>query len=121
MIWLSGYFVKVSICLFYRQLFSAAVYRKASLILIGLSTAWIIATEISNLVTCIPVSARWHIERQRPGTCKVNFNTMYLLTGCIETVLDATVLAVPVRVVLKLQMSMKTRLTVAGIFLLGGL
>jgi hypothetical protein len=116
---LSGYFLKVSICLFYRRVLSDVVYRHSAFVLIGVSTLWIIATEVSNLVTCIPIRKRWHLEMI--ASCPVDFNIMYLATGCIETVIDAAVLLVPVRVVLKSHMSLQTRLSVVGIFLLGGL
>lgn len=116
---LSSYFLKISICLFYRRVLSDVVYRTSAYILIGVSTLWIIATEVSNLVTCVPIRKRWHLEM--PYTCPVNFNVMYLATGCIETVIDAAILVVPIRVVLRSQMSLHTRLTVVGIFLLGSL
>ncbi|KAF2006534.1 hypothetical protein P154DRAFT_615275 [Amniculicola lignicola CBS 123094] len=118
-VWLSEYFLKVSICLFYRRLLSSTVYRTSSLILIGFSTLWILGTELTNLVTCIPIRVRWHLEI--PHTCNVNLNTLFLVSGIIETVIDAAVLVLPIRIVWNTSMSRKTQLTVCGIFLLRGL
>ncbi|KAI1379047.1 hypothetical protein F4677DRAFT_442773 [Hypoxylon crocopeplum] len=93
-------------------------YRMLSLVIILLSTGWIVSTQIANIVTCIPISTRWHIEQ--PRHCTVNFDTMYLATGIIETILDVAVLALPIRMVFALQMPIRVKFTLMGIFLLGG-
>ncbi|KAI0144468.1 hypothetical protein GGR57DRAFT_331982 [Xylariaceae sp. FL1272] len=118
LIWLAGYFVKLSICLFYARIFSSPLYRKIATVLIILTTAWIISTEVANIVTCIPVNVRWDLTL--PRHCTVNFDTLYVATGIIETILDVAILVVPIRMVFLLQMPMKLKLTVGGIILLGG-
>jgi hypothetical protein len=45
----------------------------------------------------------------------------YLITEIIETVLDAVILILPIKSVLALQLPTRIRLSILGIFLLGGL
>jgi hydrogenase/urease accessory protein HupE len=45
---------------------------------------------------------------------------MFLGTGIAETLIDLTILILPVRVVFALHLPMRTRMAVAGIFALGG-
>ncbi|KAI0532017.1 hypothetical protein GGR58DRAFT_201439 [Xylaria digitata] len=109
---------KMSICLFYRRIFTTPKYRALSLIVMGLATAWFIGTEVANLVICIPFDIFWH--RMKPGRC-LNFNLFYLINGIAETIIDAIILALPVRAVFTVQVPLKTKILVSGIFLLGGL
>ncbi|KAI0376974.1 hypothetical protein F5Y04DRAFT_292308 [Hypomontagnella monticulosa] len=116
-----AYFVlfaaKISICLFYRRIFSVRQYRIQSIILIGISTMWLIGAFVANFCICIPVDLFWH--RMKPGRC-LNFNQFYLSTGIIETFIDALILALPIRAVFQVQLPLKTKFVVSGIFLLGG-
>ena len=113
------YAIKMSILFFYRRILLVTPgYRHISLGLMILSTAWIIGTEIANLLICQQVDAFWH--RAKPGKC-LNFNAMFLGTGIVETLIDLIILVLPLRVVLGLHLPMRTRVAVAGIFALGGL
>lgn len=84
----------------------------------GIATAWFVAAFITNFIICLPVDLFWH--RLKPGKC-LNFNLFYLLIGVFETVIDVLILALPIRAVFGVKMSMKTKLVVSSIFLLGGL
>jgi hypothetical protein len=111
------YTAKMSICLFYRRIFPTPQYRRLSLIVMGLATAWFIGTEVANLVICVPFDIFWH--RMKPGRC-LNFNLFYLINGIAETIIDTIILALPVRAVFNVQVPLKTKILVSGIFLLGG-
>ena len=112
------YACKMSVLFFYRHIFFITNgYRKASLAVMALSTAWFIATQVANLLICRPIDSFW--IRTKPGRC-MNFNVMFLVTGIIDTLIDVIILALPIRRALKLHLPWKTKVPVAGIFALGG-
>jgi hypothetical protein len=112
------YACKMSVLLFYRHIcFVAEGYRRASLAVMVVSTAWYIAAQVSNLLSCHPIDSFWNLSK--PGQC-LNFNAMFLGTGIADTVIDIFILLLPIRMALKLQLPRKTRVAVAGIFGLGG-
>lgn len=108
----------MSVLFFYRRIFFITKgYQRASLAVMAVATAWFIATQIVNLLTCQPIDSFW--RRLKVGTC-LNFNVMFLVTGIFDTVIDMVILLLPVRMALALQLPMRTRIAVAGIFALGG-
>jgi hypothetical protein len=105
---------KISVLLFYRHIFFIEErYRKASMALMIVATAWL----ISNLFTCQPVPSFWSAAKS--GTC-LNLNAVFLTTGIIDTLIDLAILLLPIRIVFMLQLPTKTKVAVAGIFALGG-
>ncbi|KAI0190173.1 hypothetical protein EV127DRAFT_495319 [Xylaria flabelliformis] len=108
---------KISICLFYRRVFPTPSFRRLSLLVMGIATAWFIGTEVANLAICVPIDIFWH--RMKPGRC-LNFNLFYLINGIAETIIDIVILALPVRAVFSVQIPTRTKFLVSGIFLLGG-
>jgi hydrogenase/urease accessory protein HupE len=112
------YACKMSVLLFYRHIFFITEgYRRASLTVMVLSTAWFIAAQVANLLICQPIDSFW--IRTKPGKC-LNFNIMFIGTGIVDTVIDIFILLLPIRMALKLQLPRKTKVAVAGIFGLGG-
>lgn len=85
--------------------------------MIGLSVAWFISAFVVGVVYCMPLDKFWHPFKD--GRC-LNFNLFYLIIGIFETVIDFTILVLPVRATFKVQMPMKTKFLVSGIFLIGG-
>lgn len=117
------YAIKMSICLLYQRIFSTPRLRWACWCLMGISTAWFIATEVTNILTCIPVQTFW--VRPPPGQpakgkC-LNFNVFFLVSGIAETIIDTSILILPIRAIYGLKMATRTKFLVASIFLLGGL
>ncbi|OTA89975.1 hypothetical protein M434DRAFT_99552 [Hypoxylon sp. CO27-5] len=117
MLFIILYEVKMSICLYYRQIFTTPQYRILSLMIMIAATAWFIAVELTDLCYCIPMDKFWH--PMKPGRC-LNFNLFYLTTNIVETVIDTAILALPIRAIFTVQLALKTQLIVSGIFLLGG-
>lgn len=112
------YAIKMSILFFYRRIFFITVgYRRASLAIMLVSTAWFIATQIANLLMCQPIDSFW--IRTKPGKC-MNFNVMFLGTGIVDTLIDLAILLLPIRMAFTLHLPMRTKVAVAGIFALGG-
>ncbi|ORY17865.1 hypothetical protein BCR34DRAFT_474220, partial [Clohesyomyces aquaticus] len=108
----------LSILFFYRRIFFVKTgYLKVSLFVILVSTAWFIAAEVANLLTCLPIDAFWH--RTKPGRC-LDFNVMFLGIVVAEIVIDIIIFILPFRVAFQLQLPKRTKVAVAGIFALGG-
>lgn len=84
----------------------------------GVSSVWFVAIFIANLIICIPVDHFWH--RTQPGRC-LNFGVFFTSANIIEIVLDTCILAIPILGIIPLQMSVRTRALVLGIFLVGWL
>ncbi|KAL2141946.1 hypothetical protein VTI28DRAFT_1781 [Corynascus sepedonium] len=111
------FLAKLSVCLLYRRIFSTQPFRKICLVLMVISALWFVAAQVTNLVTCIPIDSFWH--RLKPGKC-INFNLFSLIIGIFDILIDVTILILPIRAVLSLQLPTKTKAMVSGIFLLGG-
>lgn len=63
--------------------------------------------ELSGILNCIPIEKNWNLFEA--GFC-VNFDAGFLSLEIIETIGDAVLLALPVRMVSDLQLSKPTRI-----------
>ncbi|KAL8645936.1 MAG: hypothetical protein Q9210_006433, partial [Variospora velana] len=79
---------------------------------------WISAT-VADLLNCIPLEWTWKNSNADPRYC-INYNTFWLVTGIVESVIDLVILALPFGMVFKLHLDRSKKYGVAGIFLLGG-
>ncbi|KAI0903109.1 hypothetical protein F4823DRAFT_629668 [Ustulina deusta] len=91
------------------QLFSSA----------GLVVGWWVGCTVATLTNCIPLEWSWINSLADPRYC-FNYNIFWMASGACEIFLDALILTLPISVVIRLQFSLKQKLTVSGIFLLGG-
>jgi hypothetical protein len=78
-------------------------------------TAFIIAT----IFQCLPVKAIWDKSVRHP-TC-INSEAFWFSYAMINIVSDVTILALPIRQILQLQLSLKTKLGLMAVFLMGSL
>ena len=110
--------IKISILLFYRRIFTTKQFRQRTNIIGALVVAWLIVNNLTAALQCRPVRKAWDIEI--PGHC---FSAISYITGVHATnlTLDIVILALPVSAVWRLQMSFAKKISVIGIFLLGGL
>jgi hypothetical protein len=112
------YACKMSVLFFYQRIFLIdSTYRKISLTLMILSTAWFLAGPIATLSMCKPFGAFFHPGG--PGECQ-DWGLMLLPMLIINTVIDLAILLLLIRTVLALQLPKKMKVAVAGIFALGG-
>lgn len=104
----------------YRRIFSVDPPFRLQSLLIGIVVAlfWLVTT-IATVVNCIPLEYSW-ISLSDPAHC-FNYNIFWMVTGALEVVIDTFILALPVRMVLGLQLSNKRKILLLFIFLLGGL
>ena len=112
--------IKVSILLMYRRLFAVdPSFRLQSLLLGAVVSAFWLAATIATLFNCRPLKYNW-IGLAKEEYC-FNYNVFWMVTGAVEVVIDTIILALPVRMVLALRLSRKSKASVIFIFLFGGL
>lgn len=112
----TSYFVKMSLLALYRRIFNTPGYRRIALVIMIISTMWIVGAMIGNFVICIPFDAFWDFGRLYQ--C-LNFNIYALSVGIVEVVLDILTLALPVLVVCGLHVPTHKKVGLICIFLLG--
>ena len=112
--------IKLSILLMYRRIFWVdCSFRPQSLLVSIVVVMFWLATTVATLTNCIPWKYNWS-GPSFPKYCS-NYNIFWMVTGAIEVLIDMVILALPVRMVLGLQLSRKHKVSVLFIFLLGGL
>ena len=104
----------------YRRIFAVnPAFRLQSLLLgITIFAFWITGTA-GTFVDLRPECYSW-VNLSMSDKC-LNFNIFWMATGIAEILIDTLLLALPVRMVLGLQLSRKSKASVVFIFLLGGL
>ena len=113
--------IKLSILLQLKQLFCPPG-RNMTWYLIQLlvwsNLLFYIADTCVEIWECIPRSKIW--DRMVPGRC-VNINAAFFATAAVNVVSDFLMLALPVSNVWNLQMPVKRKIAISGVFLFGGL
>jgi len=102
----------------YRRIFTVALFRRWTLVFGVFVILWFVTAELSGILNCIPIEKNWNLFKA--GFC-VNFDAGFLSLEIIETIGDAVLLALPVRMVSDLQLSKRNKITLSMGFLLGGL
>lgn len=80
--------------------------------------AWGVALLLASIFSCRPVSGFWDITI--PSVC-INTGSFYIGNSVPNICADVFILALPVNKIWHLQMSLKSKIFVSGLFLLGGL
>ena len=109
--------VRLSIVFLYRRIFSTQKFHFWSTIAICVITLWWVVFTVFTLVPCIPPQSFWN-GNQFTARC-YNYDSFFLGIGIVEIILDFVILLMPVRMVLKLQMSARRKALLCFIFLLG--
>ncbi|KAL8664813.1 MAG: hypothetical protein Q9168_007835, partial [Polycauliona sp. 1 TL-2023] len=104
---------KISILLFYLRLNPSRSFRRGTIAVIAITTAYMIAAVIAQLLPCKPVRKFWNPST--PGTC-LNTNPLYLTNSIINTLIDVLVLILPIPMIVNLQVNTRTKLVLAAIF-----
>ena len=112
--------IKISILLMYRRIFSIdASFRRQSFAVGGVVVAFWLTATVATLTNCRPLKYNW-IGLQPEEYC-FNYNIFWMVTGALEVVIEIVILALPMRMVLGLQLSRKRKLSILFVFLLGAL
>ncbi|KAF6218804.1 hypothetical protein HO133_005347 [Letharia lupina] len=110
--------IKISILLFYYRLFGVRkAFKYTCYALLALVTCWCIAIVFSNIFQCIPVEAAW--IRPYPHSKCINNNASLLGTAVTNVFLDIVILVLPMVPVWSLSLTVRQKVTLTAIFLLG--
>ncbi|MCJ1382559.1 hypothetical protein MMC17_005672 [Xylographa soralifera] len=107
----------ISILCLYRRIFTTPYFRKLSLGLIFTNVIWVIPATIVEIFICTPVRSFWDFSVQ--GSC-IFFSTFWIVICTVELVLDVAILILPIGEISHLQLSLRKKLLLSLIFLLGG-
>ncbi|KAI0407295.1 hypothetical protein F4802DRAFT_612385 [Xylaria palmicola] len=111
---------KLGILYMYYRVFQVSLaFRYQLFISASLVLGWWIGCTIATLTNCIPLEWGWINSFADPRYC-FNYNVFWMASGACEIFLDVLILTLPISVVARLQFSPRQKLTVSGIFLLGG-
>lgn len=112
----------MSLILFYYRIFPTLRLRQALGGISFLVLGWWVAVVITVGLQCRPSYYFWthYTDPTSKGVC-INVNKFSLVNAALSVVTDFFILIFPIPGVLKLQMPIKQKLTVLGIFLLAGL
>ncbi|KAI1454243.1 hypothetical protein F4805DRAFT_328688 [Annulohypoxylon moriforme] len=110
---------KLSILFMYRRLFSVnSLFRRQVLIVSILVIGFWIGCTVADLLDCIPIEWTWNNALADPQYC-FNYNIFWLASGIVETIIDVLIIAMPIRLVIGLQMNRSKKIAVVIVFLLG--
>ena len=118
----TGPVIKIAVLLMYQRVFDIAPFRLTARILGAIIVTWWLGEALTGILTCIPVQAYWELALQKePGTKCINLEIFDIQYAVLNIFFDLVLLALPVRMVLRLQLSGAQKLGFVVIFLLGGL
>ncbi|KAI1815012.1 hypothetical protein GGS20DRAFT_545685 [Poronia punctata] len=106
--------------MYYRVFHVSQAFRYQLFVSAGLVLAFWVGSTVATLTNCVPLEWSWRNSLADPRYC-FNYNVFWMATGVYEICLDAIILTLPIAVVARLQFSIKQKLSVLGIFMLGGL
>ena len=109
---------KLSILYLYRRIFSVQRFRQISFAVAAVCVLWWLIFTIIVMNPCRPVKKFW--QPQIEGHC-YNFDEFFLGAAVADVVLDAVILALPIKMILGLQMSYRRKVMLCFVFLVGGL
>lgn len=107
---------KASILVFFRSIFSIRKFKIWADIVLVMVGAWTISFFFSNLFTCYPITAL--VEEFYGNKC-IDALPMWLASCITDFIIDFIILALPIPMVLKLQVHWHQKLAIQLIFLLG--
>ncbi|EWG38386.1 hypothetical protein FVEG_01609 [Fusarium verticillioides 7600] len=113
--------IKISTLLFYSRIFlSTELLFSLSMrfgYFLSISCPIVVWVTMGNI--CRPLDHFWTQFAGTKGTC-IDINTFFLALGIINTINDFYILLTPIQHIFRLQISLRNRVGIAGILMLGG-
>ncbi|OTB03208.1 hypothetical protein M426DRAFT_321996 [Hypoxylon sp. CI-4A] len=110
---------KLGILLMYHRIFAVSTgFRRQLFAACALVAGWWFGCTVAALRKCQPLAVAFTGTLNPPEYC-FDFNIFWLASGICEIFLDAWILSLPVSVVARMRYSVKQKLAISGIFLLG--
>ncbi|KAL4916728.1 hypothetical protein BDW62DRAFT_218554 [Aspergillus aurantiobrunneus] len=111
--------IKCSMLFLYLRLFPNKPLRLAIHVAIGITAAWAVGSFFAQVFSCSPISFYWNQwDGEHSGRCS-SHNDLLLAHAIINIVLDVVVIALPMPILFKLQMSLEKRIGMCLMFAVG--
>lgn len=108
--------IKSSILVLYKKIFDVRKFKLVIYAMLGFVIAWTISFFFSHLFTCYPITV--FLEPYYGNKC-VDTIPMFMSLLFTDVVADVAILILPIPMVLGVQLPMKQKLAVIGMFSLG--
>ncbi|KAL5376671.1 hypothetical protein DPSP01_010341 [Paraphaeosphaeria sporulosa] len=113
-------FTQLSILAFYLRLVTSRRTKAIIWALMAVVSSFAIGNTFAMVLQCRPISFFWDGWRgDTPGKCTVNIRLFGFIRGGIEIVLDLVILALPLPMLSKLQMSTRKKVQIMSMFCVG--
>jgi hypothetical protein len=93
-------------------------FRYSSIVVAAIVVGWMISVTIVQIFTCNPVAGAW---LQTITKKCINQNAFYYGNAISNLITDVILLVMPLPMIWKLNMSMRKKINVSLLFILGGL
>ncbi|KAJ4379587.1 hypothetical protein N0V86_004768 [Didymella sp. IMI 355093] len=108
---------KIAILLIYWRLFKFSAIRIPIVVLLVMSTMWLILRTFMLTLRCVPTRALW--DKSIPAVCNIDGDEFFLGTITTHFILDMIILVLPIVPVFRLRLPLHQKLAVMGFFFLG--
>lgn len=108
--------IKISFLLLYRRIFVVKWFMRITLVVATLVIIWCISVTLTVIFECRPVGSYWQPLLQQH--C-IDSQKFYWANGISNLLLDVMILCLPIPMIWKLQMSMRSKISLTGVFALG--
>ncbi|KAL6233068.1 hypothetical protein BDW75DRAFT_246823 [Aspergillus navahoensis] len=111
--------IKLSMLFLYLRLFPNALLRTIIFISLAITTLWALGSFLAQVLSCNPVSYYWNQwDGEHEGKC-TSHNSLLLAHSITNIFLDILVIALPMPVLVRLQMSLEKRMGMCLMFAVG--
>ena len=112
--------VNLSILLLYRRIFVTQGFKRTTIYVGLICLAWFFIAVFMNLFQCNPFKAAFDVELVFTNQC-INLQAFYWGITAANLTLDVILLYLPLHMVWGLQLPMRQKFALSGIFMPGGL
>ncbi|KAI1433477.1 hypothetical protein GGR50DRAFT_705391 [Xylaria sp. CBS 124048] len=110
-------FIKLSILSFYGTIFTSRQFRPYLWVVAIIVIAWSVTSLTVSIAQCLPLEYGW--DKTIPGGHCINYGQLVLSAGVVNVVTDFGILALPIPLVLKLQIPQGRKYLLVFTFALG--
>ena len=109
---------KVSAILFCQRIFVGKSFQYTCWACMSIVVGWNVGAIAATILQCIPIAGSW--DKTILATC-IDTKAFWVAYAVGNILTDAMVLALPIPQVLRLNLKLRERVMLCGVFLLGGL
>ena len=113
--------IKLSLVMWYRKIFIGKKFNVASWIVGAIVVAWTVGFFFPTVFACHPISVIYNGTIEQLFSECIDTITLLETFAVTDVMTDVMVLSLPVPMVWQLQMSIRRKITISGVFLIGTL